>query len=251
MRLDLDLLTMNLWGLPWPMSRDRHGRKRRFVDHLLDCPYDVVGLQELWWPWRRAVPLDLFRLPTGRRDCGLALGGRLRESARVDVEYFEARVGIDKLKHKGILAASVETGEGVEIRILVTHLQAGRRHASIRTRQIEQLLRALERESRPVVVMGDFNLYADESGDEDSARRIEAAGFVDAAVATEATRPTYTSQNEYVRRRGRSERFDRVYLRDAAAADLRFEPLVVEDAGVLPLPVSDHHPVHARVRLHY
>jgi len=250
-RTDLDLLTMNLWGLPWPLSSERHRRKWRFIDHLIDRPYDLVGLQELWWPWRRAMPRELFRLPVGGRDTGLALGGRLRPAARVDVEHFTASAGIDRLKRKGILAASVATGDGVEMRVYVTHLQADRCHAKVRAQQIEQLLRRLERESLPAVVMGDFNLYANEPEDEISARRIEAAGFIDAAMATQAMRPTYPSQNAYGRCGESSERFDRVYLRDAAAGDLHFEALGVEEAGVLPRPVSDHHPVHARVRLHY
>lgn len=240
-----------MWGLPWPISRDQYSRKRRFVDHLLNRTYDVVGLQEFWWPWCRATPPDLFHLPPSRRDSGLALGGRLRERARVDIEHFSARLGIERLKHKGVLIASIELVEGIEIAVYVTHLQAGCRQALIRARQIEQLLYRVERESRPAVVMGDFNFYADEAHDEDSARRLESAGLVDAAIATGATRPTYAPQNVYINRDDGSERFDRVYLRGAVGADVHFEPLVIDEAGVLHTPVSDHHPVHARVRLHY
>ncbi len=257
--MELDILTMNLWGLPWPVSRDRHDRKRRFVDHLQRNEYDIVGLQELWWPWRDAVPSELFRLPRGRRDSGLALGGRLRDRASVEVEYYDARGGIDRLKNKGLLKAPMEItdgtdeNKGIEIVVCVTHLQFGRGRAATRTHQVDQLLRSLEHERRPTVLMGDFNFHGGNIDDESSARRMIDAGFADAAVlvhgSDRALRPTYTSDNSYVRRRNHHERFDRVYLRDAAAGDIRIQALGVEEADVLTAPVSDHHPVHARVRV--
>lgn len=251
--MELDILTMNLWGLPWPVSRDRHDRKRRFVDHLQRNEYDIVGLQELWWPWRADVPRELFRLPRGRRDSGLALGGRLRDRASVEVEYFDARGGIDRLKNKGLLKAPVEITDGIEIVICVTHLQFGRGRAATRSHQVDQLLRALEQERRPTVLMGDFNFHSAIAEDDSSARRMIDSGFADAAVLVHGSdrplRPTYTSDNPYVRRRDHHERFDRVYLRDAAAGDVRIHALGLEEADVLTTPVSDHHPVHARVRV--
>lgn len=248
MIVNLDLLTMNLWGLPWPVARARRARKRRFLSHLLEETYDIVGIQELWWPWRSSLPLEHFDLPPSVRDSGLALAGRLKAGTDVHVEHFRDRTGIERLKHKGMLAATVVAGPGVEIAVYVTHLQAGRRGAAVRARQIDQLLERLDAETRPAVVMGDFNLFEHEVDDHRSAERIADAGFIDAAEAGGAAHATYCSKNPYVRRRNHAERFDRVLLRDAA--ENRFEIVSVDVCHALELPFSDHHPVHVRTRLH-
>lgn len=247
MRSVLDLLTLNLWGLPWPVARGRRERKRRLVDHLSRRPYDLAGLQELWWPWRRSLDLTPLSLPRGRRDSGLALAGRLplREEARV--EHFDDHGGFDRLKRKGLLRAGVEVSSDAVVSICVTHLQAGRRHAAIRARQLAQLLRALDKERRPIVVMGDFNLHGDVDEDRRSAERLHAAGFKDVAVALSREEPTYVPTNPYVRKHRQAERFDRVYLRDGV--ETRLEPVEVEVLRPQPQPLSDHHPVRARIRL--
>lgn len=40
---DIGLVTVNLWGLPWPAAHHRGARKGRFVEHLRDRAYDLVG----------------------------------------------------------------------------------------------------------------------------------------------------------------------------------------------------------------
>jgi endonuclease/exonuclease/phosphatase family metal-dependent hydrolase len=246
--MELDLLTVNLWGLPWPFARERLARKRRFREHLAGAPYDVVGIQELWWPWRRTLELGSLVLPEGRRDSGLALAGRLAPRD-VRVEHFDEGAGPDRLKRKGALRASVETPAGDTLSLWVVHLQAGRGHAAIRARQVRQLLEPLADERRPLVLMGDFNFYEGSAEDRDSAERLAAAGLADAALALACADPTYhAASNRYLRRRRRlAHRFDRVYLRGGGGVQV--EPLAAEVLRLAPDPVSDHHPLRVRVRL--
>jgi endonuclease/exonuclease/phosphatase family metal-dependent hydrolase len=243
--LELQLVTMNLWGLPWPVARDRRDRKRRFLEQVVRGPYDLVGIQELWWPWRRSLRRTPLVLPRSRRDSGLGLAGRLalRDAARI--EHFRDHAGPDRLKRKGLLRATVAPHPEVQLCTVVTHLQAGRRHARARARQIEQLLDAVSKERRPVVMMGDFNLYRDEVDDRHSAGRLDAAGFVDVAVAVSRPESTYVSSNPYVRRRRCSERFDRIYLRSGGG--VRLVPLESEVLRFRPRPLSDHHPLRVRL----
>lgn len=247
MSSELDLLTVNLWGLPWPFARERLQRKRRLAAHLAERAYDLVGIQELWWPWRRAFEAPALRVPRTRRDSGLALAGRLTAREDVHVAHFRHHRGPDWLKRKGVLWAEVETADGSVLRVGVTHLQAERRHAGVRTHQVDEIVARVEAERGPVVLMGDFNLHADSDEDCRSAERLHAAGLLDAALALGLDEPTYGVVSPYERGGGRGERFDRVYLRDGAHAALR--PLDTEVLDIEGGAVSDHHPVRVRVRI--
>jgi endonuclease/exonuclease/phosphatase family metal-dependent hydrolase len=244
---ELDLLTVNLWGLPWPFARARLERKQRLAAHLAEGAYDLVGIQELWWPWRRAFEVPALQVPRSRRDSGLALAGRLRARNDVRVAHFRHHRGSDRLKRKGVLWAEVETPDAGTLRVGVTHLQAERRGARIRALQIEEIIARVEAERAPVLLMGDFNFYADSEEDVRSAERLCAAGLVDAALALGREEPTYGVNHPYARGGGAGERFDRVYLRAGARASLH--PLDAEVIGVAGGAVSDHHPVRVRVRI--
>jgi len=246
--LRLDVLTMNLWGLPWPLARDRRARKRRFLDHLLGSSYDIVGIQELWWPWRAAFQLESLLLPESQRDSGLALAGRLRALHRPRVQHFHAGNGIDRLKRKGVMTARVQpqTG-GEELSVHVTHLQAGPRKGEVRARQVDELLELAAADPGPAIIMGDFNFHAGDPADEKAIERLVGEGFTDAVPHDAETDPTYDSSNRYVRRRSCAERFDRVFLKSG-----RGTRLVAKAARVLndlAHPFSDHHPLHVCVQV--
>ena len=244
----LDVLTMNLWGLPWPLARDRRARKRRFLDHLLGASYDIVGIQELWWPWRAAFQLESLLLPESQRDSGLALAGRLRAADRPRVHHFRAGNGIDRLKRKGVMTARVtpENG-GEEISVHVTHLQAGPRKGEVRARQVDELLGLMAADSGPAIVMGDFNFHAGDPADEKAIGRLAADGFADAIPDGGESEPTYESTNPYVRRRSCAERFDRVFLKSGRGT--RLAAKAVRVLNDLANPFSDHHPLHVCVQV--
>lgn len=245
--MELEFLTVNLWGLPWPVARQRRLRKRRFAEHLAARAYDVVGIQELWWPWRRALALRSLALPESPRDSGLALAGRL-PARELRVEPFEDGAGPDRLKRKGCLRARVQSPCGTPLAIGVLHLQAGRRHGGIRRRQVAQLLDALAGERLPAVLLGDFNFYEGSEDDARSAAALAAAGFRDAALQLGRTELTYhAASNPYLRGTRKAQRFDRVYLRDGREAQL--EAREVEVLALRSDPVSDHHPLRVRLRV--
>lgn len=241
----IDLLTLNIWGLPWPLAKARRERKRLFGEHLRLAAYDVIGIQELWWPWRCALELDSIMVPRSRRDCGLALAGRMQPRRPLRVRHYQRHVGADRIKRKGVLSTQVMLRPGLLADVYVTHLQAGPRNGAVRAEQIDELLQAIADSERPSILMGDFNFHRMSSYDESNCERLRDAGFEDAAAVTSA--PTYSSTNPYVRRRGCSERFDRIYLRGGGG--VRFIPVHVEVLTALGPLLSDHHPLHVRARI--
>jgi len=237
----LEILTLNVWGLPWPIAKHR---RRRFADiarSFAGRTDHLVGLQELW---ADAVPhLRLEGLRRGRRsrDSGLALGGTLASGAAADVHHFRAARGTDVFKAKGVLEGELNIPTLGRVRVLVTHLQAHREHAKVRASQVDEILE--RNDSRPVVLMGDFNFYDDHPEDRASERRLEEAGFVDVAVEVGRPEPTYDPENPYVRG-SRGQRFDRILVRGGQGVSFRSA-----DSRVLQheTPLSDHHPLWARV----
>lgn len=237
----LDVLTLNVWGLPW--ARHRRRRLSRATEWLKDRGDHVVGLQEVWGGSLRHIA---HRLTHGRerRDSGLAVGGALDLRDRPRVRAFRRSRGPDALKGKGVLSAVAHL-ESTGIRVMVTHLQAGLRHADVRAHQVDELLQRTQAAADlPTVLLGDFNLHSDSPEDQASHDRLLAEGFRDVALETGATEPTFHSANRYVIGKGRSERFDRIYVR--CGKHVALEPL---EAAVLEHehPLSDHHPLWARL----
>lgn len=232
-RVDLSVLTYNVWGLPSPIASDRRGRLPRIASWLDERSYDIAGLQEIWRSAVRLLPLPSVR-DARRGDSGLALvtPHPVQDSAQ---HTFSAERGFDRFKAKGMLSASIEV-DGTPVEVGVTHLQAGggARNAQVRAAQVEELLSWTDTD-QPVVLMGDFNLYEGEAIDDQTRQRLEDSGFVDVAATAGATRGTYP---------GRSDRFDRIYVRSGSR-----HCLTSQAAEVLQLELSDHRPVEATVEL--
>ena len=243
--VELDVLTLNVWGLPWPLSRQRGARFQRILDHLDQGLHHLVGLQELWGGTHRMLDrLGLARAQSSQ-DSGLALGGDLAPEDRPGTRHFRRGGGPDRLKAKGVLDASVQVPGLGALRVLVTHLQAGARHGGVRAHQVDELLDMAEAHRGPTLLLGDFNLHAEHAEDERSHQRLRAAGFVDAAEATGTEAPTFESHNPFVRGH-RRERFDRVYLRGGHGVQLCATHTAVVDEGPA---FSDHHPLRAHIAL--
>lgn len=239
----IDLLTFNVWGLPWPLARHRRRRFEGILGHLAAREDHVVGLQEVWGGAHRQLP----GLRRGRqaRDAGLALGSALPVDGEPVVQHFRRAQGTDCFKAKGVMAAELGLSEVGAVQVLVTHLQAHARYAATRGHQVDEIL---ERASThlPVLLLGDFNFHDGEPDDQHAHERLLAEGFVDAAERVRATHPTWTPENCYARAGHGPQRFDRIYVRGSTRV-----AAVVDDLTVLQpeTPLSDHHPVHARVHL--
>lgn len=238
----IDVVTLNAWGLPPPIAPPRAGRLDRMAGWLQGSGIDVAGLQEMWWGTRGLFSVDGLHWPGGDDDSGLALvtPHPVRSSR---LEPFEARRGVDAVKRKGVVRTVVQVpGVGL-VEVWNTHLQAGgtERNARTRAQQVDQLLQG-DDGGRPVVLLGDLNLYRDSATDQESREALARAGFLDAAAEAGATQGTYV---------GLDERFDRILVRGGRAGCA-----VVTDAEVVrwrramgdDLRPSDHRPVWASVQ---
>ncbi len=242
----IDLLSANLWGLAWPLARDRGERLPKAPEALGFDGYDFVGLQEIWRGAVRHLPEGAVRVPSVGVDSGLAVAGQLSGDASIALHTFEASAGVERFKRKGVLVAQLDVPDFGPLWVYVTHLQAGPPYGAVRMAQAEELIALMERTPGPAVVMGDFNLHAGDPADDAVAARLAEAGLVDAALSAGAEAPTYRSGNPYIWGAAAGERFDRIFLRDGAAVALELVEVEVLDYDV---PLSDHQPVRARVQL--
>jgi endonuclease/exonuclease/phosphatase family metal-dependent hydrolase len=216
----------------------RFPRVRRFLETALANATDVVALQEHWrLPGKPSAlePLGLIGPAQHEGDSGLALktSHRVLESAHGTFREQAVRALERLFSRKGWQRVALQiAGERVEV--VNTHLEAhaSPRNASVRAAQIDELLAIATRSQGPLVLVGDFNLYAGIATDQDSLARIEAAGFVDAVAPFDPT-PTHA-------RFGRRERFDRVFVRGLTPTAARVE---------VHARLADHHPVIVELAL--
>ncbi len=243
---ELDILCVNLWGLAWPLSRDR-GERLAAAPEALDFEgYDLVGLQEVWRGAARYLPEGSVRRPTVQLDSGLAVAGRMAGGARLALHTFEHSAGVERLVRKGVLVAQLDVPEAGAVWVLVTHLQAGPGYGAIRLAQAEELLELLDAAPGPALVIGDFNLHRDDPADLEVEALLADAGLRDAALLAGEGAPTYTDANPYAWAPASGERFDRIYLRDGGGTALELVDFEVLDYD---RPLSDHQPVRATLRL--
>ena len=247
--VDFSVMTWNVWGLPWPLSKDRTDRMEEIPQELDGV--DVIGIQEAWGGALRRLDAD-FVLPVEQPgDSGLALAGTLcQATTRALFHPFVARTGSERFKHKGILESEVLI-DGVPVRVYNTHLQHGETSAPVRAAQISQLVGLLEGHTQPAVILGDFNFYNDDPTDLETQGWMAEVGLRDVAGELQRPQATFRFDNRYAVRSGLEEgreRFDRVYVRDGG--DVRIEATSVEVVRYRNQPLSDHQPVRAELRLH-
>lgn len=243
----LRVMSLNVWGLAWPISK-RRGSRMRDLDTLNLDDYDVVGMQEVWrGAWRRIPWRQRIRLPDTRADSGLGLTGRLSQEAGEPILVpFEATVGFERLKGKGILISTVAVPEVGDVWVYVTHFQAGPGAGSVRSAQADELVALMAERPGPAVVLGDFNLYRDHPADLATEARLAAAGLQDAALLSGTPQATYIAENPYIWRGEEGERFDRIYLRDGEDIELS---LSAAEVLMYDEPLSDHQPVTATIEV--
>ncbi|MCA9571032.1 MAG: endonuclease/exonuclease/phosphatase family protein [Myxococcales bacterium] len=225
------VVTLNAWGLPAPIAKDRKLRLPRIERWLEKRDADISGLQEVW---RGARPLlsDGVVWSASPADTGLAVSSRHPVTHLVQHTFASGR-GFDRIKSKGVLEVELEV-QGEPLWVAVTHLQSGpgERNARVRAAQVDELLELVE-PGRPTVLLGDFNFYTGELTDALSHQRLVDAGFVDVAAAAGVRTATYP---------GGEHRFDRIYARSRCTHTVDAE--VIEDSGL-----SDHHAVEVELRL--
>jgi endonuclease/exonuclease/phosphatase family metal-dependent hydrolase len=238
----LTVVSLNTWGLPWPISR---AREERFAA-LPDVPAlqaDVVGLQEVWNGAPYIFNRPLLR-PGIQGDSGL---GFLTDYPVHGTAFFAFRdkAGVDHFKVKGVYAAELEIPEIGRVWVASIHAQSGTRHADPRAIQLRLAADWLDeiRGDSPVIWVGDFNLEDHDPVDVETSAWLEAAGFEDAGA--EAGEPTWHPENTWVSN-GNTARYDRIYVKDGTTIDVHVLDLeVVLDEQ----PLSDHYGLLGRLRL--
>ena len=182
----LKVLSWNLHGLAWPLSKDLAGRMDRVSAKVRVLSPDVVLLQEVW------LRSQVERLTTAlgpdwkpiciKRRSGGPSGGLLafirttkgwRTVSVPEFHHFAASAPVwkiwegDGLGGKGVLSVVLECGEQ-RICAINTHLQSqysGSNYAEIREAQLIELRKVVSNfhASVPAIVAGDFNTDAGES----------------------------------------------------------------------------------------
>jgi len=221
--------TANVRGLPWPLARRRRARLAATGRWLREGPAMVVGLQEVWRGGRALLDDERVHYPEGSRDSGLALYTSLPVRGPVRLVPFEAARGVDRLKAKGVLLATVELPGGQAVQVAVVHMQAGgsRRAAEVRHHQVAELLAALP--AGPCLLMGDLNVYRDCPSDRRSLEALAAAGFDELAPQRPARGTSVYG----------AHRFDRLFVRAGPEGVLAAGGASVDTS----VEVSDHYPV--------
>ena len=178
--MKLSVLSWNLHGLPWPLSKDPRGRLQRAGAKIRELAPDVMLLQEIWSGWAidslsRALHPDwsacCVRGRLGRPNGGLLTLVRVADGwivrGKPEFRRYNASAPAwkiwegDGLSGKGALIVSLEHN-GEHVFAVNTHLQAeypGSDYSSVREAQLSQLaefLAALD-QSVPAIIAGDFN----------------------------------------------------------------------------------------------
>lgn len=195
------MLTLNLWGLPWPVGRDVAERVAAIGAALPDLALDVVAFQEAWTAGartalaeagRRAGLAHAFPEPSGPGRGGLLLLSRRALGGARFTAYalngFPERIDqADYWGNKGFAICEVATPGG-NVAVATTHLHARYAPRALdpyvghRTAQVVQLARALRAIRLPLVALGDFNfeeafeeyaVFAGLAGVDDAARSLD------------------------------------------------------------------------------
>ncbi len=180
--LSISVLSWNLHGLPWPITRNRAARFDAVGHRLREENFDLILLQEVW-STSYADQLDHHlsdryervsesgaRGPKG----GLAAyikRSRARSSAArfykfsANAPRWKLWEG-DGIAGKGFLVFDLEIDAAMRLRVVNTHLQSrypGRDYYAVRESQITQLTHRISEldDATPTLVAGDFNTVPD------------------------------------------------------------------------------------------
>ena len=221
---DLRVATLNLWGRrgPWP---DRLELVRAEVRRLSPR---LVGLQEVMRdPTCQAEEIaeglgyEVVYAPATEFDEG-TMGNALLSDLPVLEHRVLALPTEPGIETRALLYALVETPDGGELPVFVTHLdwQPDRGVARLaQTRFIAERAAELAPDGRPPVLMGDFNAMPETEEIRHLREPSGGAGFTDAWLhaGDGSAGETFSTVNAFARRAGvPSQRIDYVFTGDGA-----------------------------------
>jgi endonuclease/exonuclease/phosphatase family metal-dependent hydrolase len=264
------LATLNVWDLPWPISRERSERMDAIGERLPALALDAMLFQEVWTEGSRRRLIEVGAraglVHCWHRDAAFGGSGLLVLSRAAFAEArFEAFL-VRGFPHrvwqgdyhggKGFCALRFEVG-GRPVTLIDAHLHAQYKHHGIddelphRIAQDVQLAAAIAAIPEPVIAAGDFNM---EEGRPEYAVFTGLSGMRDAAVEIDRRQPTTLGANAY---RNESpphddERIDYVFARDGEGGRLRvrsLERIFDEPPARGPAEYSDHAGLIAEIDL--
>ncbi len=230
--MQLRVLTLNVWGLPEPVSTDLAGRMRRIGEAFPRLDADVVALQEVWTQGareqlaaagQRAGYVHVWHRSVALGGSGLMLLSRLAlQNARFEpysLAGLPQRVQhADYYGGKGFVQVEIVTPAGA-LRLFNTHLharysapQAPDEYRGQRSAQAVELAAAVREIREPAIVLGDLNLS---EGAPEYQILLGLSGLRDTAAELDSRRDT-AGADDPTRAPGSSggERIDFVLARD-------------------------------------
>jgi endonuclease/exonuclease/phosphatase family metal-dependent hydrolase len=212
--MQLRLLSLNVWGLPWPVSSIPDARMRMIASDLPTLELDAAAFQEVWTPGAREILLEGGRraglVHSWHRDGLLGNSGLLVLSRWPILQTRFTRFALgglpQRLHHadyyggKGFAQCRLEVPGG-EFELFATHLQAGYgrvgyadEYLGHRVAQMIELALGVATTDRPLAVLGDLNSRP--RRDEMSVL-LGATGLIDVAVAIGRDVPTLLPYSPY------------------------------------------------------
>jgi len=260
----LKIVSFNIWDLPYWFVKNREQRILQIAEYLRKLDAEIVCLQESFdvrhrrflyeslgpdkyyasggFEATRKAPLALFDT-TG----GLVIFSKfpIIQNTFIPFNQFTPSV-IERIGHKGILEATIETPYG-NIQVFNTHLHKEQRFFAhnIRVKQLKHILeRMQEQQHLPVILAGDFNENA-LMEQKKLATILQSRGLMHSIhFERYEYMPSYRLNNplvdNWINRVSYSRRLDYILVRLVEKLGLKvvqYEPIY------LTPPLSDHDPV--------
>jgi endonuclease/exonuclease/phosphatase family metal-dependent hydrolase len=233
--MQIRIATINVWGLPEPLSTKRRFRLQTTIDIIRKQNLDIIGLQEVW------LKQDIFYLlkqlpgfsiaacpnPLFNRS-GLVLLSRFPLENVSLTPFNQSWFNFEFPSRKGMLKASASIN-GTKLQLVNTHLYYSRssKQRIAQMKQARQLAESLHND--PTILFGDFNMEWKQLELPDAYRCI-----------SETEQPSIIHTNPYS-----TSRFNKYNSNDRLPDYLfaNFPSKLVKSFCVTDPLVSDHYPV--------
>lgn len=255
---DLNILTLNVWGLPGPLVEDRKERFERLGAQL--NAYDIVTLQETF-----SDDIEILKQTTGfayhsrhNNSSFYRLGSGLYTLSKypiikTDSMTFGRCTVADCLARKGVYMTRIDHPKIGPIDVYTTHYQAEDKPTSEKIRIEEdnavlQEIMARNHSEYPVIVTGDFNFLPDQLEYKDLLAKLP---LIDTFRAFNPNEAGYTSHPDNPYKTDKSpERLDYIfYLPKTGIQYDILDVSVTLNSPVDGYTLSDHYGVKAHFRI--
>lgn len=254
---ELKVLTLNVWGLPSLLGKDRKARFDRLGQTLND--YDIVTLQETF-----SNDIEVLRKSTRFpyhlrwNNTGLRMGSGLYVLSkypiiRNDFRQFDNCTVADCLARKGVLFTRIDHPTLGAVDVYTTHYQAEAKPVAERIRieegnKVMQEFVSQNNSPYPTIITGDFNFKPDFPEYQDLNRRMP---LIDTWRTANGEAPGYTSDPSNLYKAGKEQgaRIDYIFvLKQNTYKTSVQEVKITHNQPVEGFFLSDHFGVAAKIK---